>query len=67
MGYLLKEHQLLYSEQSHLDVLPSLPIPIGQEVFYLAPTMAGSRGSAGIAGAWYALVSIGKKKYTELA
>jgi hypothetical protein len=33
MGYLLKEHQLLYSEQSHLDVLPSLPIPIGQEVF----------------------------------
>jgi hypothetical protein len=25
--------------------------------------MAGSRGSAGIAGAWYALVSIGKKKY----
>jgi len=32
MVYLLKEHRLPYSEQNHLDVLPSLPIPIGQVV-----------------------------------
>ena len=34
---------------------------------YVAPTLAGSRSGAGIAGAWYAMVSNGKKKYQDLA
>jgi sphinganine-1-phosphate aldolase len=29
--------------------------------------MAGSRGAIGISGAWYAMVSIGRKRYTEMA
>lgn len=33
----------------------------------MSPTLAGSRGSTGISGAWYAMVCIGKKKYTELS
>ena len=30
---------------------------------YATPTIAGSRGGVGISGAWYSLVTIGKKRY----
>jgi sphinganine-1-phosphate aldolase len=35
--------------------------------YYVASSMAGSRGGVGIAGAWYSMVSIGRKRYTEMA